>query len=384
VTLEEAKRRGWKEEGFTEKEENKGKITVPYPKLVFMSNASRSGYPLLTEIRFYNRNGKLLKKKTIKQQSERVIYSENGKYILISRVPGEFTPEHQGGTLYKSDGTVVWEKDEGFFVVVNDEGYVIATYPTFEAEPSIGHIFYDPSGTEISRIENPMKDKAVGYDAVKFSSEGNYAVIGYSDTYNKTVIILTTKEGKILWKREFDYVTWAPREADIVENLGIVGLFGIGKRQAYFVDWQGDSKWTVPLEARGNMRVRIEGEKKRIIICSTKGYIWSIDIKTGKFTWRHKEEWAPDPPAKMPIHDVPQFVDMKLIENNVYVRGAYKDSRRRWYGSALYVFDAENGRLKTKIDSPEQKLLIRNYKDKFFIIDVYQGKLIHSSFMGGE
>jgi hypothetical protein len=76
-------------------------------------------------------------------------------------------------------------------------------------------------------------------------------------------------------------------------------------------------------------------------------------------------------------------VDIKLIDKHVNVRGAYKDSGRRWYGSALYVFDAENGGLKTKIDSPKQKLLIKSYKEKLFIVDVYQGKLIHAS-IGGE
>ena len=53
VNIEEAKKRGWKEEGFTNEEKIKGKVLISYPKVVFGVQEAR------LEARFYDKNAKL-------------------------------------------------------------------------------------------------------------------------------------------------------------------------------------------------------------------------------------------------------------------------------------------------------------------------------------
>ncbi|MBE0433762.1 PQQ-binding-like beta-propeller repeat protein [candidate division WOR-3 bacterium] len=379
VSIEEAIEIGWKEEALTSEDKIKGKTTVFYPKLVFISDVSklshdRSEYPRCRrEIRFYRRNGELIKKELTQPWGERVIYSENGEYILRSWIPSEYVSERQGGTLYKSDCTVVWKKGENELVAVSSDGYVMAKDPTYGEEPSDGHIFYEPSGKEIARIVNPLNDKVVGYTAAKFSPYGDYAIIGYTD-FKKTVIILADKEGHILWQQEFDWRSYTPYEMDIVEDLGMIGVCNKDGASVFFIDQKGDLKWIVPLEIRGNMIVKISEDKKNVYVASSKGYIWCININNGKFLWKHREEWATDPlfAERRVSWEIPRPRELRVINDTLYIIGK---QGRDWHSSTLFVFDGATGSLCKKEEYPQQKITFAQIENAVGLISITKAKV---------
>jgi len=379
VSIEEAIKMGCKEDAFAPEDKIKDKTTVFYPKLVFISDASKMSYDISEyprgrrEIRFYKRNGELIKKELIQPWAERVVYSKNGEFVLRSWVPTEHTAERQGGTLYRLDGTIVWKKAENELVAVSNDGYVMAKDPTYGEEPSDGHIFYEPSGKEIARIVNPLKDKAVGYTAAKFSPNGDYAIIGYTD-FKKTVIILADKEGHILWQQEFDWRSYTPYEMDIVEDLGMIGVCNKDGASVFFIDQKGDLKWIVPLEIRGNMIVKISEDKKKVYVASSKGYIWCIDINNGKFLWKHREEWATDPlfTERRLSWEVPRLRELRVINDTLYIIGK---QGRDWHSSTLFVFDGATGFLCKKEEYPQQKITFAQIENAVGLINITKAKV---------
>ncbi|HEC78921.1 MAG TPA: hypothetical protein ENI34_07245 [candidate division WOR-3 bacterium] len=379
VSIEEAEQMGWKEEAFTEEEKAKGKVLVSYPKVVLISDASKMSYDVSEyprcrrELRFYRKNGELIKKELIQPRRERVIYSENMRYILRSWVFDEDEAEKEGGVLYKSNGEVVWEKNKNELIAVSREGYVIATDAVFGPESASWYIFYDPLGQEIIRLENPFKDKAEGYNAVKFSSSGNYVVLGSSD-FRKTAVILTTKKGKILWQREFSWVSWVPNAADIADNLGIIGTFGIKDVHAFFLNWQGELQWKVRLGIAGNYDIKWSEDQKKAFVISTRGYLWCIDVNDGNFLWFHKEKWATDPSfrEKRLSWEIPQFSELNVINDFVYIIGK---KGRNWHSSTLFIFDSETGNLLRKIEYPQEKITFVKIDKEIGLINITKRKI---------
>ena len=380
VTIEEAKRMGWKEEVFRDVGTS-GKVTVFYPKVLFISADGTLSYdPLdnskkMTEMRFLSKDGNLLKKVIVRSGAERVIYSENGRYILRTWITDEDYPERMGGTLYKSDGSVLWEKSENTPVEVSNEGYVIAVWPFCSPEePAEGHIFYDPSGKEIARIINPLKDKPRGYTAAKFSSSGEYAVIGYTD-FAKTVIFLVGKEGNVIWQKEFDWRSYASNDMDIIENIGLIGIYDEGGPNVFFIDWNGDLRWASPLEIRGNINVKSSRDNMKAYVISSNGYVWCIDRLRGNILWEHIEEWATNPQfaEKRMSWEIPRFVESKVIDDHLYVLGK---KGRDWHGSTLFVIDGRNGTLIKKLEYPRDKITFVKTYDGIGLINFTKKKIL--------
>lgn len=371
---------GWKEEAFTEVGTS-GKVTVFYPKVLFISADSTLSYDLLdnskeiTEMRFLSKDGNLLKRVIVRPGVERVIYSENGRYILRAWITDEDYPERMGGTLYKSDGSVLWKKSDNTPVAVSNEGYVIAVRPLCSSEePAEGHIFYDPSGKEIASIVNPLKDEPRGYTAAKFSSSGEYAVIGYTD-FAKTVIFLVGKEGNVVWQREFGWRSYAPNEMDIIENVGLIGIYDKSDPNVFFIDWNGNLRWANPLEIRGNMNVESSRDKMKVYVISSSGYIWCIDRLKGNSLWKHIEGWAVNPQfaEKRMSWEVPRFVESKVIDNRLYVLGK---KGRDWYSSTLFIFDGRNGNLIKKLEYPRDKITFVKTYDGIGLINFTKRKIL--------
>ena len=198
VNIEEAKKRGWKEEGFTNEEKIKGKVLISYPKVVFGVQEAR------LEARFYDKNAQIINRLTLKEY-EGVYLSPNKRCILVSKIPDEWNPQYSGGTLYDLDSKKIWEIDGPTPTAVSDEGYAIAAYLDWQVPPAPGGDFYvyDSKGKLITTIENPLKKKTAPLFA-KFSKDGEYALLGFrASTYPPTAFTLITKEGKILWKKNY-------------------------------------------------------------------------------------------------------------------------------------------------------------------------------------
>jgi outer membrane protein assembly factor BamB len=379
TTVAEAKRMGWKN---LEGRKNNERIKIDYPKVVFVADPGKISFrkdeTQIKEIRFYNKDGKLIKKVQVETEwlkREKVATSKNGKYIVVYKVPTEDNPENTGGAVYKNDGTLIWKIDKGPSpVIVNDEGYVVAAYLDWGMYASGDYVFYEPSGNELARIKNPIREYTdTGWDGAKFTEDGEYVILGFSA--GKSFIILATKDGKILWRKEIDYIDYT-LWGDAVKDIGFVGICEqhkpINQVYAYFIDWNGNLRWVTPLEIGGEMKVKILNGQKKVLISSTEGYIWCVDMETGKCIWKHKEEWSPEPNAKFWPNDVPNFWEMKIIKEHICIIGKYMNwtTRRPWYSSTFFIFSTHDGSLIKKVEYPNKRISISTIKDKIFVLDM--------------
>ncbi|MDH5683836.1 MAG: hypothetical protein OEZ20_05170, partial [candidate division WOR-3 bacterium] len=191
VSIEEAKAMGWKEAAITEKDSANREIAISYPKVVIVSHGRRLGYYApavkrssgsVTEIRFYDRKGKLLNVVEIgkleNDEWDQIHISPNCKYILISHIPSETNSGYTGGILYDFTGKKIREIKGPTPIAISDEGYMIAAYLDWQAPPEPGGSFYiyNSEGRLIQTIENPSKEKTAPLFA-KYTEDGENAVL---------------------------------------------------------------------------------------------------------------------------------------------------------------------------------------------------------------
>ena len=377
VSIKEAKKMGWKDEAFTKEEKSKGKAVVSYPKVVFVSRGKRLGYyapatkrssNTVKEIRFYDKNGVLLNTIEIgKQGSEWIHISPNSKYILVSKIPTEYNPDYSGGTLYDCEGRKIGEIEGPTPIAISDEGYTVATNLDWQVPPEPGGSFYiyDPTGRLLKTVENPDKKRSAPLFA-KYTKDGEYAVLVFKGTTAPpTIIYLIKKTGEILWKKEFPEYRFSGRgeEMDMM-NEGITGIFDLVKLSPpgqenwrtyiFYIDLQGNLRWKVPLEIRGNMIVKHSEGGKNVYVSSTEGYLWSIDMYQGEVIWKHKEPWSPEPQIKKEWPwEVPLFCELEIIDDTLYLIGK---QGRNWHSSTLFIFDGKSGSLLRKMEYPHEKI----------------------------
>ena len=391
VSIEEAKKMGWKDIAFREEEKRDGRVRIEYPKMVFLSRGRelgwyspeiRSSY-YLKEIRFYNKKGKLLSTLGIGSKGDEWVHiSANNKYVLISRIPAEYNPEYSGGILYNNEGKRICEINGPTPIAVSDEGYMVAAYLDWQVPPEPGGSFYiyNPSGKLIKTIKNPDKEKTAPLFA-KYSKDGEYAVLVFkATTFPPTVICLIKKTGEIMWKKEFPEFRFSAREEEIdfLSDEGIIGVFDLVRilpsRESWKtfilnVDLQGKLAWKIPLPIRGNMIVKIVGNTKKVLVTSTNGYLWCINMIHGQMLWNHIEKWAPD---KRRNWQVPFYVELKIVENNLYIIGK---QGRNWQSSTVFIFNENNGSLLKKIDYPGEKITFVKIGEKMGIINMTKCKI---------
>jgi len=155
VSISEAKAMGWKEEFMKIK---KGKVQVVYPKVLFKGRGG-SQIPRSIifngEIVFLSREGKVLKRVSV-SRDYRLLWSENGRYILKAKDYNEFDESQQGAVLYNWDGKVIWEKNEGIFTAVSNDGYTATGFvsPTGAYYP---FIIYDTEGKKVKKLNVDYK-----------------------------------------------------------------------------------------------------------------------------------------------------------------------------------------------------------------------------------
>jgi len=395
VSIEEAKKMGWKEEAFSIEERNFGKVLVSYPKVVMVSGRedlshwsweSQRKSDYVKEIRFYGKGGNLLKTVEVgRVRREQIHVSPLGRYILIRAIPSEFDTQRTGSSLYDWDGKRIWEKSGPHPIAVSDEGYTVAAYLDWQAPPEPGGSFYiyDPLGKLIKTIHNPETDRISPLFA-KYVESSNYSVLVFTaDFAPPAQIYLIKGKGEILWKRSFPQYEFSTRyeEMVILKNKGIVGIFDLKKRSSsgkieewipyvFYLDWQGNLKWKVPLEIRGNMIIKVSEDEKRVYIVSTEGYLWCVEIITGKTLWKHKEPWSPDKPVGW---EVPLFCELEIINNTLYIIGK---QGRDWHSSALFVFDGGSGDLLKKVEYPHDKIFFATAEKTIGLINTSKCKVL--------
>jgi len=390
VTIEEAKMMGWKNlEGKKDDE----RIKIEYPKVIFIPEkiSYRKDDTQIKEIRFYNKKGELIKKLQVEtdwSKREKVVISPNGKYIGISKQPTEDNPENTGGVLYKADGTLIWEKKtKDSPIAVSDEGYVLSGELDWKPEGTDGSFFiYNPEGEKIKTIENPYRKENIGKGFGKFSNDGKYVILMFTN-YKNSIIQLITKSGDILWENEIKYKCNIPNEFDLQENVGLIAtttqVMDGYKEYIFFIEWNGGLKWVIPLENLGRaIIIKIFSESKKACIVSTSCDIYCINLLTGETLWKYKESWAPlkrDKNWLKFFDNKPRYAEGTIMGRYIYIIGKYKDVHsfppKDWYASTLFVFDFENNKLIQKIEYPDKRITLISRQNEVFISDIDSNKI---------
>jgi len=396
VTIEEAKRMGWKEEAFIGMKTNE-RVKVIYHKIVMVKKKGKAHYvgvdrsygSDVTELKFYNKKGVLLKIMDAGtfEHSEELEISPRGRYFCIAKYPKEVDLDYRGGIIYNSDGKKIWEIENYTPIAISDEGYAIATYVDWEVPPEPGGTFYvyDNKGKMKKTIENPDSSHLIARFA-KFSDDGEWAIVVFKrETYPPTHITLIKKTGEVIWERYFPEcaVTAMKAEFAIIPYVGVCGIWdnqlekGTGayrNTEVYFIDWQGNLKWVAPLGIRGWMIVNISEDRGRVYVASTEGYLWCFNIRDGKPVWRHKESWAPELQTTV-LHrqllGAPTFREMGIIDMIYIVGGEWTN----WRNSTFSVFDASNGNLLTRMEFMNEKVGIAFFKQYVSLIKKSKGQV---------
>jgi len=210
--------------------------------------------------------------------------------------------------------------------------------------------------------------------------------------WDRSIIILATKEGKILWQRELPYSTWTPNEAVVAEGFGIWGILDgletkvpgeekLKEVYAFFLDWQGNMKWTSPLHTRGEMVLQLDEREKRLYISGTWGYLFCIDANLGKILWSYKESWSPigfhfDSRV---LDDAPLFDELKIDSDFVFIKGYFRRRHtpvQNWYASVLLYFGRNSGTKIGVFEYPQSKIHLMNVQNNnLWFLDITQKHL---------
>lgn len=379
VSIEEAKRMGWKDEAFTPEDKVKGKVLVSYPRVVFVAGVGCCGWYIpnnglekrIKALRFYSKNGDLQKELEIGKDSIEYIYlSPQKNYILVSKIPWEYAPNHTGGSLYNLEGKKVWEIEGPTPIAVSDEGCAIAVHLDWQipSEPGGDFYIYDSKGKLITTVENPNKTKTAPLFA-KYSENSEYAILGYyTETFSPTIFLLISKTGKILWKRELVEYSYSRAEGaiDLLPNKGIIGYVSRAGMCIFYLDWAGNLKWITNLRTFGYVNCLFASDSKKVYICTAVGYLWCFNREAGEIIWMHKEDGAPPLDSLRPLINTPNFTEMYEQEQNIIIKCE---------PTTIFLFDTETGKLKAKIVRPGKRIFLSLYNGIIFSINTIDGKV---------
>jgi len=369
VSIEEAKKVGWKEGAFTEEEKAKGKVLISYPKVIFVSQgreliwygpARRSSY-YTKEIRFYDRNGKIINRLSLKEFGEKYVYlSPQQKYILIAKIPTEWAPGYSGGILYDIDGNKIWEIEGPTPIAVSDECYAVAAYLDWQIPPKPGGDFYvyDSKGKLLRTIENPMKEKTAPLFA-EYSKDGEYAILVFAmPTFPPTELILITKAGKIIWKKELSKYRFTPHRGSN-EEIDILPYKVIGLSGGIIIDWEGNLKWERTSNWGGIRGCTFSQNEQNFYIYGA-NRLYSLNIDNGKNIWEHTQHWDSE-------DKVLKFVEMFEIHQYIGIKG---------HPNKIFIFESKTGKLKTEVEYSDTQIFLTQYNGHIFVIDTGHKKIL--------
>lgn len=377
VGIEEAIKRGWKEEVLIVRKDEKVSISLPMLAIVakgnsyglgafYVSEKKRSGVEI-KEVVFYGSDVNIRGKLELKGGNEKIFLSPNNKYLLVSTRPTNYN-HASGGVLYDIKGKEIWKTDTyaPSPIAISDEGYTISAYLSSEG-PSPGGDFYvyDPDGQLINTITNPDKTKFAPIFA-EFADDGNYGVVCFQVEGPPTTFVFINKEGEVLWEIQFPNYRFSGYEEEIaVTSMGVIGITIYPR--VFHIDQSGDVKWTLPLEARGFMMVKIKENGKKVFVTSSKGFVWCIDINAGKILWKHREPWSPEPTNKISPPDVPHFGELRVSENTLFIIGKRGIP---WHSSTLFIFDATTGKVLTTAEFPQEKITFAQIDKDIALVNI--------------
>jgi|GEM_PF-2135178 len=379
VSIEEAKKMGWKENAFSDREKTEGVAKINYPKVIFIGN-SHPLDPKVTKVKFYSRFGNV---KTIISidNRENVYKSPKGEYILIGKWPDDSNSKKQGGKLYDANGDLLREYKDYFPIAVSDDGHVIAGELSYETEAPGDFIFYDPLGTEVGRVHNPLKDEASGWCWAIFTDDGKFALMGYTETTSRTAIIYTTNRGKIIWTHLIDYASFFPYASIVcTDYIGGAG-YKYSAMDAKFIGYciylinrkNGKLKWLTEIEKGSNFDFGIGRAREKLYISSTFGGIWCIETNNGKILWQHKESWFSEKIKGPELDKTPSFYELRIIDDTLYI---IRKNGETWRSSTLFILEGEKGEILNKIEYSHEKIAFAKTEEMIGLINLTKKKIV--------
>jgi len=228
---------GWKEEAFTLSEKAKGEVTIPYPKVIFIGRHEDS----IKEITFCSRNGTVIKKIPVVPATEKVIYSENGRYILKTIRYNEFDEHQEGAILYDYNGNIIWNKSKGIFTAVSDEGYTATGFASPDGSFYPFEI-YDLNGIKI------LNEKHLGLSSSdlinaggKFS--GSFYIIGSGASRETKIYVFSLPDGKRIMGKKFMGYIWIPNIKILSQKTLALCINNEKADTLIFLDLKGKIMW---------------------------------------------------------------------------------------------------------------------------------------------
>jgi len=382
VTIEEARRMGWKEEAFTEDEVKRGKVLVSYPKVVLVGGEEGEGYwgwyippkglpRRIKMVRFYSKNGSIIKELQVGKDSIEYVYlSPQKKFFIVSKIPWEYAPDHTGGILYNLYGEKIWEiEDRVSPIYVSDKGSAVAVYLDWQVPPEPGGDFYiyDSTGKLIATVKNPDPTEVFPVFA-RYSQDGHFVLLCYSGgTSPPTIFSLVDERGGILWERKFTEYVYSSRggSIDMQTRSWIVGT--VYKAGADFygfsMDWAGNLRWIKPLNSWGDWISLISQSGERVYFCSNRGYILGAKTYSGEIAWECNE-WA--------SQNRRIFSSRRAGFSEIYELSSYLILKG---GSTIFLFDSGTGRSLGKLEYPGKTIFLVPHNETIFVIDVTDNRI---------
>jgi len=272
------------------------------------------------------------------KKRESVLFSPSNRYFAIRRETTDlYAP---GGSVWRTDGTPVWSKEEGPSVqAISNQGKVLAFFHEEEAGPPKEVFFYDASGFTRLSIKNPLAKEGMGYGAVGWSIDGNFGWVAFNNSIDKTSLHLIDAEGQVQWAKAVPFVSF--KRASEVALLPLEGIAGLGDQPLlYWMDWNGNIKWKKDMKFRGHVLL-MSKDFGRLFVMSAAGYVWSFNYKTGEQQWEYRAPGAAaDRKSPWPYS---RSLDMKILNNTIFVH---------WSGSQLLILNATDGRVVDTWDTP--------------------------------
>jgi outer membrane protein assembly factor BamB len=367
VSVARATAMGWKNvSSFAQND----KVKVNYPK-IGIKPKDRSGY---TELVFFDKQAGVVNRVKVGKE-EHIDISSSGEYVLVGKVAYEAMPL-EGGVVYSSSGKKILDIPKNTPLIVSNEGYIIAR----EVDSYLGMDFpaksnpfyiYDNKENIINEIKSPVEEGGAPCYA-KFAGDGQFAALMFEGCgLPPSYLYLITRNGEVIWKAGFpEYRFAGGKGLDIVADVGVAVKLS---NKVIFVDWGGDVRWEFPLEIGGDMIVKINGNTNKVYAISTEGYVWCIDMKSGKLVWKHKESWSPEPTDRSWKDNVPLFREARFVDNYLYIVGKWD---RNWHSTTLFILDASTGKLLKQEEYPNEKVTFGEGTDKTILYNISKNSLI--------
>jgi hypothetical protein len=285
VSIEEAKEMGWKEEWFAERAKSGGNVVILYPKVIFIGRHK----DVIKEMVFYTKDGAIIKRVSVIPEIEEVIQSENGRDILKAKKYDEFDKSKQGAILYDWDGNVIWEKSNGIFTAVSDEGYTATGFGGADGS-SYPFEIYNLSGVKI------LGEGELGISAFElFNSAGKFSrgfyLVGSGGSRESEIFVFSLPDGKRLIAKKLSGYVWLPELKVLSRNTLVYSLRNVGPDTLIFLDLEGKVKWRVSptFNLVGDADYYLPDVKDDLMyVYTTTGNL--LLIEKGKLKWEVKLE----------------------------------------------------------------------------------------------